>query len=182
MRHTSVAVAMAVMVWACGSTVPAIVDSPSSGAGATSSSTGAQVRLDRELVVREDIVEASVADVWRVLPRAWEDANVPLGSIDNARHTLQSGAFRAPRSIVGKSLSEFFDCGYTMAGPRVTLWQVSVEVAGAVLPDPAGAKVATRVDATAQPRDGTSTNSVTCTSRGELERIIAGNVRVRLGK
>jgi hypothetical protein len=160
---------------------PAIQDAPGPRARVAASSTGAEVTLDNEAFVKEDVVDAPPADVWRVLALAWQDATIPIGAISNPRRTLQSGVFRAPSKIVGKPLSDYFDCGYTMAGPRVTLWQVSIDVAGTVVADPAGARVATRVNATARPRDGTSTSSVTCNSRGELERIIVGNVRVRLG-
>jgi hypothetical protein len=182
MQYASVTAGMGLIVAACGSAAPAIHDAPSPGSSVTMTSTGAEVVLARESFVREETVEAPASDVWRVLAQAWEDASVPIESVDNARRALSSGVYRPPARIVGRPLSDFFDCGYSMGGPRVTLWQVSIDVAGAVLPDPAGAKVATRVGASARPRDGTSTNAVMCTSRGELERIIAGNVRVRLGK
>jgi hypothetical protein len=94
---------------------------------------------------------------------------------------LESGTFRGPESIVGKPLADFIDCGYARAGPRVRLWQVSIDVTSTVRPDSAGARVATRVVASARARDGTSSGAVACSSRGVLERIIAGNVRVRLG-
>jgi hypothetical protein len=160
---------------------PAIESSPGAVPGATTSSTGATVRLSGESYAIEDVVAAPVADVWRVLPQAWDDAMVPLASVDNPRRTLESGTFRGPERIVGKPLADFIDCGYTMGGPRVRLWQVSINVTGTVQPDSAGARVATRVVATARARDGTNSGPVTCSSRGALERIIAANVRVRLG-
>lgn len=181
MRRAMMAIAV-IVTSGCGSTPEAIQSAPGPTPGVTGGSTGAQVNLSHEAQVNEVVIEAPVADTWRVLPQAWEDAMVPVASVDNARRTLQSGVYRAPREIVGKPLSDFFDCGYTMSGPRVTLWQVSIDVAGVVLPDGEGSRIATRVTATARPRDGTSTNAVNCSSRGEIERIIAGNVRVRLGR
>lgn len=178
----ALATGITVSLAACAtSPPPAIQDAPGPRATVATSSTGAEVTLDHEAVVNEVVIEASPADVWKALPLAWQDAMIPIGAISNPRRTLQSGVFRAPSKIVGKPLSDYLDCGYTMAGPRVTLWQVSIDVTGAVVPDPAGARVATRVNATARPRDGTSTSAVTCNTRGELERIIAGNVRVRVG-
>jgi hypothetical protein len=181
MRLVTAAVVIVMVGGACASGQPAIETSPGPVPGVTTSSTGAAVRLSSDSYAIEDLVAAPVADVWRVLPQAWADATVPLASVNNARRTLESGTFRGPDRIVGKPLSDFIDCGYTMAGPRVRLWQVSINVTGTVQPDSAGARMATRVVASARARDGTNSGAVTCSSRGVLERIIAGNVRVRLG-
>lgn len=182
MRYVTVLAGIALGLSAgCGAKPRAIENSPGPRPGVTSRSTGAEIVLERDTYVDEAVIEASVEDAWRALPVAWADATLPVSSANNATHTLQSGTVRTRDKIVGKPLSDFFDCGYTMAGPRVLLWQVSMEVASAIVPDPKGSRIGTRVTATARPRDGSSTSPVNCTSRGELERIIAGNLRIRLG-
>jgi len=178
----AVAAAIFLTAMACSTQAPGIETSPGPRPGVLPTGSGAEINLARDSYVDEDVVPGSVADVWRVLPVAWGDAQVPVNSANTAQRTLRSGSFKAPSRIVGKSLSDFFDCGYSISGPRVTLWEVTVDVASAVLPDSAGmSRVATMVNASARPRDGSSTGSVACTSRGELERIIVGNVKVRLG-
>jgi len=168
---------------ACGSRPPAIQNAPGPRAGVrtTPATGGAEVFLDSNAFVKESVVRASVADVWKVLPQAWNDAMIPVAGLDTRSHTIQSGEYRAPNRIVGKPMSDYLDCGYTAAGPRVMLWQVSIDVTTTVIADSAGARVASRVIGTVRPRDGSSTSPVTCNSRGQLERIITGNVRVRLG-
>ncbi len=182
MRRASTALMAAAFLGACAPGGPAVNEGPTPPPTVTVSGTGAEITLARETAINEMIIDEPIADVWRVLPNAWQDAMVPIARVNNATRTLQSGSFRAPSKIVGKPLSDYFDCGYTMAGPRVTLWQVMLDITGMVRPDSAGARVVTRIDALARPRDGTSTSPVSCSSRGELERIITGNVRVRLGR
>ena len=177
-----VAVAIILTASACSAGTSGIQTAAGPRPGVQPTGSGAQINLARDSYVDEGTVPGSVADVWRVLPMAWGDALVPVNSANTAQRTLQSGYFKAPSRIVGKSLSDFLDCGYSISGPRVTLWEVTLDVQSAVLPDSAGlSRVATMVNASAKPRDGSNTGSVSCTSRGELERIILGNVKVRLG-
>ena len=183
-RGFPVTAALALVVVACGpSRPPAISTAPQTPPGVTpSASGGAEIRLQRDVFVDEDVVDGPMLDVWKVLPKAWADAMVPVGETNTATKTLRSGTFRAPSKIVGKPLSDFLDCGYSISGPRVTMWDVRMDVTTAVLADsPTKTRVATVVNGTAKPRDGSSTAAVGCTSRGELERIILGNIRVKMG-
>lgn len=183
-RRVPTLIAIAVTVLACGRSRPPAIGSSPEAPGRVNPSAGgsAEIHLQREMFVDEDVVDGALLDVWKILPQAWSDAMVPIGETNTATKTLRSGVYRAPSRIVGKSLADFLDCGYSLAGPRVIMWDVQLSVTTALIAEsPTQTRVASVVNGTARPRDGSNTNAVGCTSRGELERIIAGNIRVKLG-
>ncbi len=173
------------VVWlgACASPrTPAISDSPELPPRVMGGVGGTDVRISADREAVEGSVDAAADQVWRVLPLAWSDSRVKEGEPDATTRSLRSGLFRVPRRIAGKPLADFFDCGFTISGPRVNLWDVYIDVVtSAVAESAVRTRVATIISVSAKPRDGSSTSAVLCTSKGELERIILGNVRSRLG-
>ncbi len=155
-------------------TPPAIL---SSGAD---NGTGTEVRLSSDIRSIEGEILAPRDSVWSALPAMWQALGIPVASIDRARGTLRSGRFRAPHSLGGKSLRELVDCGYSVTGPRADIWEVSMEIMTVVQPaNSARTRIATQIISDARPRDGTSTQGVSCGSLGELERTLAQRLQQR---
>lgn len=171
-----------ILAAACGTAPPAIPTSPAAPPRAMDAGGDTDVRLQRDIFVGEAALAADPATVWQVLPLIWAEIGLPVAQASNASRSIRSGTFRAPRRIAGKPLADFFDCGYSMAGPRVNLWDVLADVVATVRPDSAaGSRVNATIDAHARPRDGSGTSAVPCSSRGELERVLFDNLRARLG-
>jgi hypothetical protein len=146
----------------------------------TGTGSGTEIRYDRDTHVAEGPVLADLSVVWQALPKALADLRVPVGEVDPGAHTVHSGFFKAPRQMATKQLSDFLDCGYSLEGPRVRLWEVNMDVLSAVRADGQGkSRLATTITASARPRDGTSTSPVPCNTKGELEKLILEQVRER---
>jgi hypothetical protein len=176
------AIGLALAGTACASAAPdPVIDvSASPPPSVTGTGSGTEIRYDRETHIEEGAVLADFSKVWQALPRAFSDLRVPIGEVDPVAHTVRSGFFKAPGQMATKQLSDFLDCGHSLTGPRVRLWEVSMDVLAAVRSDGEGkSRVATTITASARPRDGTSTSPVPCNSKGELERLILEQVRER---
>jgi hypothetical protein len=178
---TSIA-GLALAAGACASAGPDPVIDVAAGPPPTITGTGsgAEIRYDRDTHIEEGAVLADLSRVWQALPRALSDLRVPVGAIDPAAHTVHSGFFKAPQQMATKHLSDFLDCGYSLSGPRVRLWEVNMDVLSAVRADGEGkSRMGVTITASARPRDGTSTAPVPCNTKGELERLIIEQVRER---
>jgi hypothetical protein len=142
--------------------------------------SGMDIRYDRDGGAIDGVVEAPAARVWDMLAVAWTDLQIPVGSVDARSHSLTSGVFKPPSRMAAKRLNEYLDCGYSLAGPRVSLWEVRMEVVSAIRAEEGGrTTVATAITANARPRDGSNTASVPCNSLGNLERLVIAQVRER---
>lgn len=175
-------VGLALLANACASASPdpVIEMTASPPPSVTGTGSGTEIRYDRDTHIDEGSVLADISRVWQALPRAFSDLRVPIGEVDPVAHTVRSGSFKAPRQMATKQLSDFLDCGYSLSGPRVRLWEVNMDVLSAVRSDGEGkSRLATTITANARPRDGTSTSPVPCNSKGVLERLILEQVRER---
>jgi hypothetical protein len=108
---------------------------------------------------------------WVALPKVYDEIGLTGGgSTDPEGHTYGVLTKRIAR-IAGKHLSEYLDCGDSIEGPRADLYDVRVSAFTALTEKNGSTRVETLVQATAKPR-GVSGNSVSCRSRGTLERLI----------
>lgn len=121
------------------------------------------------------VVPYAPADVWRVLPRAYDDLGFPGGAPQNgAGMEYMTPQLGVRGQLYGKRNSEFIDCGASHGG-------IALEDQGEVLlamitrlePAPEGGTlVMTQVDSYARRRE-VMNDPVSCTSRGVLENAIA---------
>jgi hypothetical protein len=177
---TALVAASLPFAFACAtkSTTPVIDTMAAPPPTVSGSGSGAEIRYERDTHISEGAVLADMATVWKALPRSWSDLSIPVGETNTGNHTVRSGFFKAPQKMGSKSLGDFLDCGYSMAGPRVLMWQVQMDILSAVRADESGhSRLATTITANAKPRDGTSTGAVPCSSKGELERLILEQVK-----
>lgn len=146
------------------------------------SGTGADVRLAREDRVNEEHVQANMDSVFARTRAIYRALGVPVHAESRRDGIVESANFTAPREFLDEPLARLLDCGQSMAGPRVTLWSVTMQLTTGMRPHPeSGTLLATRVVATARPRDGTSTPPVPCNSTGRLERALASRIAPRAG-
>ena len=113
-------------------------------------------------------------EVFRMLPRAYESLGLPGGSPRNAAGmeymTPQLGV---RGQLYGKRNSEFIECGVVHNGaPLEDQGEVLLAMITRLEPVPGGTAVLTQLDSYARRRD-TSSDPISCISRGVLEDAIA---------
>ncbi|MDB4949065.1 MAG: hypothetical protein JWM27_1714 [Gemmatimonadetes bacterium] len=135
--------------------------------GFTVSYSNAAVIATEEMPVTADVA-------WQALPRAYAELGIDVKLVDPASHTLGNLQFRPHGGIHGKRLSEYFDCGVTMAGVAMAdVHALHVSVRTQIEANGTTSRAHTLVEATARSMDGTSNDAVPCISRGKLEPLIA---------
>lgn len=126
------------------------------------------------------ILPVSPAEVWAALPSAYERLGIPVGESSPNRMTLGNPGFKT-RSLDGKRMSHYFDCGRSNSGPRANLYDVTITISTRIVDAPeTGAVVATTIDAWARPRMMNG-NPVHCLSRVTLEKRLVEAVAEEMG-
>lgn len=140
-------------------------------------------RLDNSDGGVASLVWARPEDVWKTVLVTYHDLTLTVTSMNSERHQLSSSVARAPRTLGGKPLREYLDCGNGIAGPRVDSYDVSYALVTTVTPaDGDSTAVHSTLVATATSRGGTSTAPVDCATTGRLEKRIAQLVALKLGR
>jgi hypothetical protein len=121
------------------------------------------------------------ADVWRVLPAAYEALGIPLSMSDANTLTLGNSGFNVRRRLGGTPLVRFIDCGSTQGGPSAETYDIRLSVTSVVRPVAGSTTLATTVEAQGKPV-AFSGEYVRCGSSGVLEGRIADAVKARLAK
>ncbi len=148
-----------------------------------SSGTEVEVRTVHDDPTHSMDVTADVQTVWPLLLQAYQQLGIPVRQLDAARHVVESENFVAKRELVNGSMVDAFDCGSGISGPRALTHRITVEAISELVPADAGkTTIATRLRATASSNEGTSVNSIACTSRGRIENRIAVLVAEQLAK
>ncbi len=134
-----------------------------------------------ETRVSSDWVRAPVARLWKALPAVYEELGVRPEHINPAGHQLGNRSAVLNRSIGGKPLSTYLDCGTNPIGvPAANSYSVYLDLVTELKERPGGTDVRTRVDAKAKPRSGGG-SFVQCMSNGQLEKRIAGALTQHIG-
>jgi hypothetical protein len=131
--------------------------------------------------VRSTALAASVADVWRVLPAAYEALGIPISVLDSTTRSVGNSGFNVRRRLGTVPLVRLIDCGTTQGGPSAESYDIRMTLTTRVRPDDAGASIATTVEALGKPV-AFSGEYVRCSSTGALESRIADAVRSRLAR
>lgn len=119
-------------------------------------------------------VEFGAGRVWDALPTAYRALPIPIDGVDSV-HRFISGSVLARRQFLRRPVSDFVDCGSTIAGPSADSYQVRFRVMSQV--DSLGSTTSslrTRVEATGSRPGGTS---MRCASSGVLERLVSDQVK-----
>lgn len=115
---------------------------------------------------------ASPAGAWAQVPAAYADAGIPLTFSQPENMMAGNQGLNLRRQLAGVGLRNYLLCGDNGSGPNADTYLISMNIASQVQKVEDGtSKVATVMDATATSMT-TGTNSVRCSSTGELEKHI----------
>ena len=129
-----------------------------------------------ELFTEADRISVAIPhppeDVWAALPAVFDRLGIPVNQVARDQMTLGNTGLEA-RTIEGKRMGSYLDCGTTFSGALANIYDVTLKVTSRVTPNPeGGALVVTTLDAWAEPRM-TNGDAVHCRSKNKLEERIA---------
>ncbi|MGH7721199.1 MAG: hypothetical protein ACREON_20460 [Gemmatimonadaceae bacterium] len=140
-------------------------------------------RLYRSTVdtrVRTTVLPASRDSVWPLLLTAYREMGIEVKTLNPAVGELGNTAFTAHRSLAGKPLSNFRNCGSdAISGPMANTHRIHLSILTTLAPDTAGTAMSTRLRATAQ-KLGVSSDPLPCSTTGRLEDQLAQRVMALL--
>jgi hypothetical protein len=138
------------------------------------------IDLRHESTIGERAIEATVSEVWAVLPEIFAQLEIETTTVDTDGAVMGNASYRA-RRVEGRRLSTYLDCGRTMGREYADSYAVTLGVLVQLVPSPDGRTlVRTILDAYA--RDPSqSSGSVHCITWGSLERRIGDLVTEKIG-
>jgi hypothetical protein len=152
----------------------------SSGDGMSSGSIVYRVNNDSPGTV--SYVKATPEATWKTLVVTFHDLNLPITALDSTRRSISSSVARAPRTIGGKSLHDYLDCGNGISGPRVDSHDVAYKLVSVVEQAGDSTSIRTSFVGKAETRGGTSSPPVACATTGRLEARLAQLARLKLAR
>lgn len=182
MRPLFVLALAALLAAACApAATPA--DTPAPGRDSRVIATGGtvDVYLAPDRTSAEVTVNAPPARVWEAVRDTYTALGIPMGTSDPRAMTYGNQKIVVRRRLADAPLSRFLNCGHTAAGaPVADTYRVTLSLLTTVHPAPGGAsRVTTRLGASAESIDGSSSNVVACGSTGVLETRIGEGVQSR---
>ena len=127
-------------------------------------------------------IHAPFSAVWAALPDAYNSLEIELTVIDPPSGTIGNRSFIRTRSLGGKRLSAYFDCGSSMTGMRADEGRMVVSVVSRATAGADGqTSLATTVSGVVQTNEGASAQAIPCASSGALEETIRSAVARRTG-
>jgi hypothetical protein len=130
---------------------------------------------------RASTVSAPLAEVWRVLPAAYESLNIPVSTVDTATGVMGNSGFNVRRRLGTVPLIRLIDCGTTQGGPSAETYDIRLTVTTRVTAVDGGTRLATTVEPMGKPA-AFSGEYIRCSSMGTLESRLADAVKARLAK
>ncbi len=146
--------------------------------------SGYDVRVNPAGQPLGESVAGTVAKVWPIAVDAYARAGLRIDGSDPGQHIVQTRGQPMRRVLNGRSLSSYFDCGTELSGSIADSWRIKVNAHMAVSPGLTAdsAHVATLLEISATPVEGTSNSLTQCSSKGLLEATIAKYVKEGLEK
>lgn len=145
--------------------------------------TGGDYTLDlpaEEGVYTVEIAGTPAAVIDQVT-KVYEELGIPIGMLQTSTYSVGNTDFKARRQIGKIAMTRIVDCGHGVTGPRAQSDNITFDLRTQVKAISADRVVLeTRLSAIAQSTQGTSSNVVSCSTKGELERQIAARVSQRI--
>ena len=127
-------------------------------------------------------LHAPFSAVWTALPDVYGALEIELTVIDQPSGTIGNRSFVRSRTLNGKRLSAYFDCGSSMTGMRADEGRMILSVVSRVTAGTDGeTSLATTAASAVQTNEGASAQTIPCSSTGVLEETIRGAVARRTG-
>ena len=127
-------------------------------------------------------VQATPEEVWKTLLVTYNELELPITALAAGTQRISSSSKRAPRTLAGKPLRDYLDCGSGISGPRVDSYDVAYTLVSVVTPAGDSTAVQSSLVASATSRGGTSSAPVDCVTTGSLEKRIARLIELKLGR
>jgi hypothetical protein len=128
-------------------------------------------------------VHASAASVMAALSQVYPDIGIPIGTAIAASGEIGNQNYRVPgHRLKTTPLSRVLECGQeSVAGSRVDVDEVTINVVSTITPvGDSVSVVSTFMTATARPI-GSSSDAVSCSTNGALEKMINTQLQKSLG-
>jgi hypothetical protein len=134
-------------------------------------------QYDLTTIEEHDVMIATILapmdSVWAVLPGVFLELGIEPGTVDQRQHYLANTSFKVRRSIGGKRLSLYLDCGSSVAGPTADHVEVTMSLSVQVVADSSSlSHLRTQLNAYAI-QEGTAAIRMHCGTKGGLEERIA---------
>jgi hypothetical protein len=127
-------------------------------------------------------IHAPFSTVWAALPEVYNSLAIELTVIDQPSGTVGNRSFVRTRTLGGKRMSAYFDCGSSMTGMRADEGRMTITAVSRVTDVANGeTSLATTVSAVVQTNEGASAQNIPCASSGALEETIRSGVARRTG-
>lgn len=125
-------------------------------------------------------LEASVDNVWRALPAAFDSIGVPVGRLDAGNKIIANDGLKIRQRLGKVLLSRYIDCGQTQIGPNADSYEVYIILAVQVrAAGPTASSLTTTFEAQSRPI-AFSQGYSRCTSNGSLESKLLAAVKAQL--
>jgi poly(3-hydroxybutyrate) depolymerase len=167
---------------ACATSAADTVDVTRPGPASVIASAGSvDVNVPTERAIVSETVDASPADAWAALPKAWADLGIEVRESSRATRSLGNSRLVVMRRLGSAPLSRYLSCGAGIQGPFADVYRIQMSIQSAVVPaQGGGVEIRTYIEAVARNPEGTSNVQVSCTSTQRLEREIAARVRAHV--
>ena len=127
-------------------------------------------------------IHAPFSAVWAALPEVYSGLGIELTAIDPPSGTIGNRSFIRSRTLSGKRLSAYFDCGSSMTGMRADEGRMVLSVVSRATAGTEGqTSLSTTVSGAVQTNEGASAQTIPCASSGVLEETIRSAVARRTG-
>ncbi len=151
------------------------------GGGMPATVGGPEARVEETLPSVLSFPEASVDDLWRVLPGAFQALGIPAGIID-ARARVYGNGTVTETSVAGKATRDLFRCA---AGSGLSLGQYRVQFGISAQPRAAidgGAELFVQTVAFGRMVSASRSGTTHCVSNGTLELKLKEQMDAELGR
>lgn len=143
---------------------------------------GGQLEMRSSSAGLSTTIGAPIAQVWRVLPAAYDSVGVGVTMIDQKEHLLANEGLKTRQRLGKAALSRYINCGATQIGPNADSYDVYATLKTKL--DDNGdstTKITTLFESAARPVQFSGDYS-RCTTTGALEARIAEIIKLRVMK
>ena len=174
------ALALGLTVFACASPSGGLSGRPEKveNVSIETQTASANITLRPEIWASRSSLDFPATRAWSALPTAYSALSIPIEQLDTA-HRYVSGSVRAYRRFMGRSLSQFVDCGSTIVGASADSYNIYLRIESEV--DSATASTSTLGASVVAVGTSGSGSNVRCTSTGALEKLLVTQVKELLG-
>lgn len=128
-------------------------------------------------------IAATPISVWLAAKKVYTDFEIPLVVENPGTHQMGNANFYKSRSLGGRPMTEFVDCGAGMTGPKAATYRIYISLLTEIMSDgQGGTKIQTTFVPVGQDMSGNSTDRIPCGTTGRFEAFFLEKVKANIGK